>query len=143
MRIVVGLVVALAATSSHAYDSLACGPSLAPLRLDCDGITAARTPWVQSEHAAIWLHARELSGLPEALDEPFEVTTFVGDGFVSDTDGGQFESLEVVPLGLVRDVLPRTIEVARQGLRLVGLDFRQRGLPSDKFGGRRARVSQV
>jgi hypothetical protein len=112
MRALLCVSLVLASASADAYDSLACGPSLAPLRLDCDGITAARTPWVQSEHADIWLRARDLAGLPASLDEPFEVTTLLGNAIVRDNDNGEFPSFEVVPLPLVFETTARTMELS-------------------------------
>ena len=111
-RLLCSSVFMVASAGADAYDSLACGPSLAPLRLDCDGITAARTPWVQSEHAEIWLRTRDLAGLPASLDERFEVTTLLGQATVRDDDNGEFASFEVVPLPLVFDAKARTMELA-------------------------------
>jgi len=88
---------------AQAYDSLACGEGA----LDCEGLAAARTPWVKSEHARIWLRAREIAGLPGAVDAPFTVDTFLGG---SRTDA--VFSFDVVPLDAVRDMQRRELEVA-------------------------------
>ena len=68
------MVVACFATSTaNAYDSIACGPP--DVRADCEGLEAARTPWFRSEHAEIWRRTRVLAGLPNAVDDAFEVST--------------------------------------------------------------------
>ena len=69
---------------------------------DCSGEEAARTPWMVSEHGALWLEARQLAGLPEALDEPFVVRTPVLAG----------QSLAAAPLDLATSFVERRIELA-------------------------------
>ena len=74
MKAAAGLAVATLLLSPHAmaYDSLACGRGL----FDCEGLEAARAPWVHAEHADIWLATRRLGGLPAAIDDPFTVSTW-------------------------------------------------------------------
>ncbi len=91
--------------NAAAYDSVACGPSdEAP---DCEGLEAARTPWLHSEHAQIWLRTRDIAGLPTALDESFFVETRTAGGSVAG-----FSSLAPAPLDLATAIQRRTIELA-------------------------------
>ncbi len=46
------------------------------------------------------------------MDEPFEVTTLLGEAVVRDNDNGEFPSFEVVPLPLVFDTTARTMELS-------------------------------
>lgn len=91
-------------TPAHAFDSLACEPGTS---VDCEGLAAARIPWLRSEHALAWLKTRELAGLPAAIDEPFSVRTLLGGTSIE----GQ-PSFEAVPLDAVMDTVTRQVEIA-------------------------------
>ncbi len=89
-------------TQTLAYDSLACGPGAQ----DCEGLKAARTPWVVAEHAQLWMWARDAGGLPALVDEPFEVTTWtMGDSIEN------FDALRSAPLDQARDSVSRSVEI--------------------------------
>jgi hypothetical protein len=101
-RVSVTLVILGLASSAHGYDSRC--------RLaepDCEGIEAARTPWVRVEHAELWLQSREEAGLPAALDQPFVVRTPTGG-----LDVGAFLSLQATPLDFSTTFVERQLEIA-------------------------------
>lgn len=95
-RMLVAAVV-LGCASAQAFDSRC--QEASP---DCEGEEAARRPWVVSEHGDLWLEARQLAALPEAIDAPFLVRTPV-------IAGG---SLAAAPLDLATAVVERRIDIA-------------------------------
>ncbi len=110
MRGVIVVIVVLCALPVAAFDS-----ECERAGTSCTSLEAARTMWNDGEHGAIWRRARAVSGLPDAVDETFVVTTPV---YGDDVDDPQSPSpsaqilLAPAPLDEAGVVVERTLDLA-------------------------------
>lgn len=107
MQRVVVVLLTLFCAPALGYDSKACGTGSA----DCEGLRAAREPWIDAEHALIWQRTREHAGLPSALDQTFVVSNWSMAASVSDASG-DFATVANAPLDIAETHQAREVRIA-------------------------------